>query len=105
MPEPFDALACDLARFQADAIEGFARVCRARGVDPKALHSAQAIPAVPTDAFRVAHVATFAPSEATVIFHTSGTTADVRGSHAMRDTTTYDKASIAFGRRWLARDL
>ncbi|MDB4935571.1 MAG: Long-chain-fatty-acid--luciferin-component ligase, partial [Labilithrix sp.] len=47
----------------------------------------------------------FAASEARATFRTSGTTVGTRGEHAMRDVATYDAAAIAFGRRWLARDL
>ena len=104
-PEPFDALACDLARHQAAEIEGYARLCRARGVDPAALVSAADIPAVPTDAFKLTRVATFPPASTTKIFRTSGTTAGARGENAVRDVATYDAAAIAFGRRWLMRDL
>lgn len=104
-PEPFDALACDLARFQAAHIEGYARLCRARGVAPAELSSADRIPPVPTDAFKVTRVAAFGPSETAVTFRTSGTTQGTRGEHAMRDASTYDAAALAFGRRWLARDL
>lgn len=104
MPESFDALACDLARHQAAESPGFSRLCRARGVDPEALTSADDIPAVPTDAFKLTRVATFPEGDATVTFRTSGTTQDVRGTHAMRDVSTYDRGAIAFGKRWLARD-
>ena len=104
-PEAFDALACDLARYQASKIEGFARLCRARGVVPAALTAAAEIPAVPTDAFKLTRVATFDPSEAITTFRTSGTTLGTRGEHMMRDVATYDAAALAFGRRWLARDL
>jgi len=108
--EAFDALACDLARFQAAHSEGFARLCRARGIDPASLTHAADIPPVPTDAFKVTRVATFdataaAASAAARTFRTSGTTIGTRGEHAMRDVATYDAAAIAFGRRWLARDL
>jgi hypothetical protein len=104
-PEAFDALACDLARFQADAVPGFARLCRARGVAPGDLARAGDIPAVPTDAFKVTRVSTFDEADATALFRTSGTTGAARGVHAMRDVTTYDAAALAFGRAWLARDL
>jgi hypothetical protein len=104
-PESFDALACDLARFQAQHIEGFARLCRARGVEPGTLAHADAIPAVPTDAFKVTRVAAFPPSDAVTTFRTSGTTIGTRGEHAMRDAGTYEAAAIAFGRHWLVRDL
>ncbi|MBX3224900.1 MAG: acyl-protein synthetase [Labilithrix sp.] len=101
----FDALACDLARYQAEHAPGFARLCSARGIDPSALARADHIPAVPTDAFKLTRVATFDESETAVTFRTSGTTVGARGSHAMRDTSTYAAAATAFGRRWLARDL
>lgn len=104
-PEAFDALACDLARYQASAIEGVARLHRARGVDASAIERASDIPAVPTDAFKVARIAAFPPERAAVTFRTSGTTQGTRGEHAMRDVRTYDQAALAFGRRWLARDL
>lgn len=104
-PEPFDALACDLARYQAARIEGYARLCRARGVDVAALTSAADVPAVPTDAFKLTRVATFPPEDTRITFRTSGTTVGTRGEHPMRDVATYDAAAIAFGRRWLARDL
>jgi len=104
-PEPFDALACDLARFQASQIEGYARLCRARHVDVGALALAGDIPAVPTDAFKLTRVATF-PGELTArTFRTSGTTVGARGESSLRDVRTYDAAAIAFGRRWLVRDL
>lgn len=104
MPESFDVLACDIARHQYENSEGFVRLCRARGVDAALLSSANDIPAVPTDAFKLTRVATFPEGETTATFRTSGTTQDVRGSHAMRDVSTYDRGAIAFGKHWLARD-
>lgn len=105
-PTPsFDALACDVARWQTARIAGYARLCRARGVDPAALARAEDIPAVPTDAFRVTRVATFDSEAAAVTFRTSGTTVGARGAHAMRDPSTYEAAAVAFGRRWLVRDI
>jgi hypothetical protein len=100
----FDELACDLARFQAEHIPGYARLCHARGIDPAKLTRATDVPAVPTDAFKLTHVGTFDPGEAAVTFRTSGTTVGARGTHVMRDVSTYELASVAFGRRWLARD-
>lgn len=107
MPEAFDALACDLARFQGANIEGVARLHRARGIDTAELVRADDIPAVPTDAFKMTRIAAFPAAAATTTFRTSGTTQGqaTRGEHAMRDVATYDKAALAFGRRWLARDL
>lgn len=105
-PAPdFDAFASELARYQAAHAPGYARLCRARGIDPAALARAEDIPAVPTDAFKLTRVATFDEPHAAVTFHTSGTTIGARGTHAMRDASTYESAAVAFGRRWLARDL
>jgi hypothetical protein len=97
-PEPFDALACDLARFQASHVEGYARLCRARDIDPASLRDAHEAPAVPTEAFKLARVAAFAPDEARATFRTSGTTIGARGTHEMRRPETYDAAALAFGR-------
>lgn len=107
-PESFDALGCDIARYQATRVEGYARLCRARSVDLEALRSAAEIPAVPTDAFKLTRVATFpasVPGAGSRVFRTSGTTVGARGEHFVRDVSTYDAAAVAFGRRWLARDL
>jgi hypothetical protein len=97
-PEPFDALACDLARFQASHVEGYARLCRAYRVDPSSLRDAREAPAVPTDAFKLARVAAFARDYARATFRTSGTTIGSRGTHEMRRPETYDTAALAFGR-------
>jgi hypothetical protein len=103
-PEPFDALAVDIARFQADHVPGYARLCAAHGVTPAAARAAD-FPAVPTDAFKVAHVFAFDPRAASALFRTSGTTIGARGSHFMRRVDTYDAAALAFGRASLAEGL
>ncbi len=105
MPEAFDALAADLARFQAAHVAGYGRLCAARGVDPRAIARAAEAPAVPTDAFKLARVFAFDEGDAAVTFRTSGTTIGARGAHPMRDTATYDAAALAFGRAMLAPDL
>jgi hypothetical protein len=97
-PESFDSLAADLARYQADHVPGYARLCKARGVDPLSIATAADAPAVPTDAFKVARVFAFDDREARVTFRTSGTTLGARGVHAMRDLDTYDAAALAFAR-------
>jgi hypothetical protein len=104
MPESFDALACDIARFQAKHVEGHARLSRARGASPAAFQVASDIPAVPTDAFKVTRVAWFANEEARATFRTSGTSVGARGTHEMRRPETYDAAAIAFGRWALVPD-
>jgi hypothetical protein len=105
MPEPFDALAADLARFQAARVPGYARLCAARGVDVGAITRAGQAPGVPTDAFKLASVFAFDDRRAAVRFRTSGTTIGARGTHAMRDVASYDAAALAFGRAMLARGL
>jgi hypothetical protein len=104
-PETFDAIAADVARFQARFIPGYARLCAARGVKPEHLVRAGDAPAVPTDAFKLAVVFAFDPTEARATFRTSGTTLGARGVHALRDVGTYDAAALAFGRATLARAL
>src|SRR3984885_16167919 len=88
-PEPFDRLACDLARFQARHIAGYARLCHARGVSLETIARAGEAPAVPIDAFKLARVATFPEDATRAVFRTSGTTLGARGAHAMRDVGTY----------------
>jgi hypothetical protein len=105
MPESFDALAVALARFQARSVPGYARLCAARGVDPDGVERAADLPAVPTEAFKLAHVFAFDAADAAVTFRTSGTTLGARGAHAMRDVGTYDAAAVAFGRAMIARGL
>ena len=92
MPEAFDALAKDIADFQARNIAGYARLRDARG---------EAIPAVPTDAFKVTRVSVFDEAETPFVFRTSGTTVGARGSHWFRTCETYDAGAVAFGRRAL----
>jgi hypothetical protein len=101
--ETFDAFACELARYQREHAPGFARLCQSRGITT--FVAAADIPAVPTDAFKLTDVGTVSAAEATVTFQTSGTTLGARGRHRIRDVTTYDRAAVAFGRHWLARDL
>ena len=96
--DSFTALALDIARFQAQASAGFRRLLRARG---ESLQTLGDIPPVPSDAFRLARVATFAPELAAVRFFTSGTTGAERGTHAMRRTDTYERLSLAYGRQAL----
>jgi len=102
-PEPFDALASDLARFQARYVAGYTNLVTARGLDPARFARAVDAPAVPTDAFKVARVSAFAEAETPIAFRTSGTTVGARGSHFFRDASTYDAAAVAFARSTLLR--
>src|SRR5215472_3907654 len=102
-PEPFDVIACEIARFQADFVPGFTRLVHARGLDPAAWTRASEIPAVPTDAFKHARVSSFEESETPITFRTSGTTIGARGSHSFRTIATYDRGALAFGKASLVR--
>ena len=104
LPESFDAVAADLARFQAAHVAGYRRLCAAHGVNPSAIQPAGQAPAVPTDAFRLADVFAFDAVGAAATFRTSGTTLGLRGAHRMRDVRTYDAAALAFGRAILLPD-
>jgi hypothetical protein len=96
--ETFEQLALDIARFQAEASPGFRRLVQARA---SALGTLEDIPPVPSDAFRLARVATHPAELDRVRFFTSGTTGAERGTHAMRRTDTYELLSLAFGREAL----
>jgi hypothetical protein len=96
--ETFEALALDIARYQAQASPGFQRLLRARG---GSLATLDDVPPVPSEAFRLARVATFPAELERVRFYTSGTTGSERGQHAMRRTDTYERVSLRFGRQAL----
>jgi hypothetical protein len=96
--ETFEALALDIARYQAQASPGFQRLLQARG---GSLTTLDDVPPVPSDAFRLARVATFPAELDRVRFYTSGTTGSERGQHAMRRTDTYERVSLRFGRQAL----
>jgi hypothetical protein len=102
--EPFDALAADVARFQARHVSGYARLCGARGVTPATIARASDAPAVPADAFKLARVFAFDADAAAFTFRTSGTTIGARGVHRIRDIATYDEGALAFGRAMLLGD-
>lgn len=102
--EDFDRLACDIARFQADARGPNASLLRARGTESASLSLADSIPAVPTDVFKLRRVACHPERDDVRVFRTSGTTAGVRGEHAMRTTATYELGAVAWARTLLFPD-
>src|SRR5512142_2006702 len=93
--EPFEAVALDIARFQAEFNARYARLVQARG---SRLDSLDTIAPVPTDAFRLTRIAVHAPELDVVRYATSGTTSSSRGMHAMRRTDTYATAAVTGGR-------
>jgi hypothetical protein len=102
--ENFDGLALDLARYQAAHVQPFARLVRARHLDLVGARDASAIPAVPTDVFRLARVAAHPAGCDVARFLTSGTTQAARGEHALRTTETYEAAALGWGKRFLWPD-
>jgi hypothetical protein len=94
----FDALALEIAAFQARWSPGFRRLVERHA---RRLDSADDIPAVPAAAFRSTRVAVHPPELDQARFVTSGTTAERRGTHAFRTTTTYRALATRLGRRAL----
>ena len=92
-PQAFEAMALEIAQFQARYAPGFRRLVEERGAS---LDRLEAIPAVPCDAFRIARVAVHPPAADEVRFVTSGTTG-APGTHAMRTTQTYRELAFAYG--------
>ena len=105
-PEPFDALALALARFQAAQIPATARLARARGIDLATATRAADVPAVPCDVFRLTRVAAHPPGEDVAVFRTSGTSQgrEARGEHAFRTTATYELGARLWAERLLWPD-
>lgn len=103
--ETFDALALDVARFQAAHVPAIARLAHARHAHFSHAH-VDAIPAVPTDAFRLTRVAAHPRDCDVAVFRTSGTSQGeaARGEHALRTTETYELAARAWGTRYLFPD-
>ncbi len=91
----FADLALEIAEFQQEFSTGFARLVQSRGAG---LKSVEAIPGVPSDAFRLARVAVHPESEDVVRFATSGTTGSGHGIHAMRRLDTYQALALRYGR-------
>jgi hypothetical protein len=96
----FEALALDIARFQAEHNPAFARLCRHRAAQ---LSSLAGVPAVPADAFRLGRVAAHPESRDVARFLTSGTTGG-SGRHVFRTLETYAALSVAWGRHALLGD-
>jgi hypothetical protein len=96
--EDFETLALALARFQAAASPGFARLVASRHARLERLAD---VPGVPAEAFRLTRVAVHPPELDVARFVTSGTTDDERGTHPFRTTATYEALALAFGRQAL----
>lgn len=83
----FEALACALAQHQTGEVYG--------SLDEVVRH------AVVSDAFRFDRVFAFEPGDAELRFVTSGTSGANTGVHYMRERSTYEQLSLAWGKRGL----
>jgi hypothetical protein len=85
-----DQLLRQLALWQAEQVPVYQRLIRNRNLELDKLAALDDFPALATDVFRYARVASFPPSETISRFCTSGTTSGARGSHEFRDLSYYD---------------
>lgn len=101
----FEALALALFRFQYGACEPYRRYCDALGRGPGVVASVNAIPAVPTGAFKEFDLRCF-PAEKTILtFHTSGTSTEQRGALHLDTLRLYEASLLASLRRCFLTDL
>jgi hypothetical protein len=84
-----DALLSELSLEQATRVEPFRRYLQGENRRPRAF----ATPALPTDVFRFARIASHPPAQDIRTFRTSGTTTHARGEHPFRDLSLYDRAA------------
>jgi Acyl-protein synthetase, LuxE len=74
----------------------YARYCESRGVTLASFpQSWEAIPPVPSPAFKEAALCTVDPARAALAFETSGTTTGAGGKHYMESTALYNAALLA----------
>lgn len=97
-----DALLFELFEHQRASVAPYARYAaqRLRG----SICAVSDIPALPTDAFRFARIASHPEHEDALVFRSSGTTQDARSSHPFRDLTLYDAAAQTAARHALFPD-
>jgi len=99
-PAEFERLALAALAWQRRECPALDRALSAAG-DGVEGEGLSAVVGVPTDAFKAATIATFAPGRDARVFFTSGTTGEVRGRHAFETMELYELAAIAAARRWL----
>ncbi len=93
--ERFERLALQLFAYQHAENEAYRRYCTALGVDPESVTTWEAIPAIPTGAFKEARLATF-PADRTVrTFRTSGSSTEKRGVLELDSLDLYEASLLA----------
>lgn len=92
----FNSLALRIFAHQLQYNKPYAQYCASLGVTPESLPASwEAIPPVPTGAYKEAALSTFDPANAALAFETSGTTIGVGGKHYMESAALYDAALLA----------
>jgi hypothetical protein len=101
----FNDLALRIFAHQLRYNAPYAKYCWSRGVTLERVPSDwEAIPPVPSAAFKEAALCTFDPTQAELVFETSGTTQGLGGKHYMENSTLYDAALLAGFRDAMLRD-
>lgn len=93
----FAELALELFTLQVAHNVPFRRFCEARHATPHTLTNWRQIPALPTAAFKELAVTCLPPTERTVVFHSSGTTAQrpSRHFHSAESLAVYEASLLA----------
>lgn len=104
--EDFASLASRAFDFQFRSNPTYAAFCRGRGATPESVESWREIPAVPTSAFKALPIFCGDPSEAEVVFRTSGTSGGGgdRGDHYVADLSLYEASAVPHFGHYLLPD-
>ena len=92
----FNGLALQIFAHQLRYNKPYSLYCASLGYTPQSPPASwEAIPPVPSAAFKEGSLCTFDPSRAALTFETSGTTAGVGGKHYMESADLYDASLLA----------
>jgi len=98
----FERLALELFAFQFDHCEPYRKFCTSRASTPENVEGWEAIPAVPTGAFKELRLACFPAERTSHVFRTSGTSTRQRGSLHLDTLEIYEASLVnAFSRHLL----
>ncbi len=86
----FSRLALRLFSYQYERNTPYRNFCRHRDASPASVSRWQDIPAIPTAAFKAASLACFDTSQATVVYHSSGTSGAGPGRHYLQSLDLYN---------------
>jgi hypothetical protein len=94
LQQQFEQFCLELFAYQFERIPVYGDWCRQSGHVPATVHSAEAIPALPVEAFRGDGVHSFPAAAAVAHFRTSGTTATRTGTLLLDDLTLYERSLL-----------